>query len=435
MVALPATTITGGQFTSLIPAKSVTTFVLTTNPVPPTILTQIPAPSGNMSLYPGETPSLSVSATGTAPLNYRWTSNNVVIAGATSANYTLPATVPGFTNNYACIVTNAAGSATSLVWAVTAVPAPTASYFHAAFALNPIGFWPLNEPEQGAGDDGVVARDYAGGNNGIYTNVLLGQMSYSTVTDPSDTSALFGYVTASNSCAFNILGPDFSLPNGSNAEFTISAWANSTGTNGLNTPTIAAKGYYYQEEYALDAGAAPNECYRFSVRDAAGAAFNAGSTISLTNTGQWYHLVGVCDETHGLVLLYTNGALAASSAIPIASGITNSFGTPMTIGARSSHPSSGFDQQFPGYIADVAIYNYALSASQVQTLYQSGFSLPPSGLTFTNLSGNATGLSWNYGILQTATNVAGPYSDLTNVTPPLVIPLTNSQQFFRIREN
>jgi hypothetical protein len=107
----------------------------------------------------------------------------------------------------------------------------------------------------------------------------------------------------------------------------------------------------------------------------------------------------------------------------------------MTIGSRAQSAASGFNQQFPGYIADVAIYNYPLSASQVQTLYQAGISLSSSGLTFTNLNGNATGLNWNYGVLQTATNIAGPFNDVTNVIPPYIIPLTNAQQYFRIRQN
>ena len=433
MATLSPPILANQQFTEALPASSVTTFVLTTNTYSPQIINQSPVDT-NLTLYSGEAPDFSVSVTGTVPLDYQWSSNGVAIAGATNAAYAPLAIPSGSSVSYECVISNVAGLTTN-TWFVTVVPAPVTSYANAALALNPIGFWPLNEAEQGGGDDGVVAWDYAGGNNGIYTNVVLGQMTYDALTDPSATSALFGQVEPNNSCAFDIPGPDFSLPNGSNAEFTVSAWANSTGNNGLNTPTIAAKGYYNQEEFALDAGQQPNDCFRFSVRNAAGTAANAGSIFSLTNSGQWIHLVGVCNESVGVVQLYTNGVLAAAAPIVTASGITNSSATPMTIGARASTPSAGFNQQFPGYIADVAVYNYALSASEVQTLYQAGVSLPPSGLTFTNINGGESGLNWNYGVLQTATNVAGPYMDMTNVTPPYFIPLTNSQQFFRIREN
>ena len=43
-------------------------------------------------------------------------------------------------------------------------------------------------------------------------------------------------------------------------------------------------------------------------------------------------------------------------------------------------------------------------------------------------------LSWPYGTLQTATNVSGPYSGTTNVSP-LSVPATNPEQYFRVREN
>ncbi|HEY1790497.1 MAG TPA: glycoside hydrolase [Verrucomicrobiae bacterium] len=432
MVTLPSPTVVNGQFTEAIPANSVTTFVLTTNVTAPQIISQSPSSFTNLTLYIGEAPNFLVSGQGTAPLFYRWYANGMAVPGATNAAY-MPLSLPsGGPVSLQCVVSNVVGRATN-TWFVTVDPAPVMSYPHTTLALNPIDFWPLNEAQQSIGNAGVVAEDYVGGNNGIYTNVLLGQMSYSVLTDPSETSALFGSVATANSCAFGISGPDFSLVNGSNAEFTVSAWVNSTGNNGLNTPTIAAKGYYYQEEYALDAGA--SDCYRFTVRNAAGTAASANSTLSLGSSGQWYHLAGVCDEAHGQVELYTNGLLAAAAPILTASGITNSSETPMTIGARASTSTSGFNQQFPGYIADVAIYNYPLSASQVQALYQAGISLPSSGLNFTNLSGNEMGLTWNYGVLQMATNVTGPFDDLMNITPPYTVPFTNGQQFFRIREN
>ena len=147
----------------------------------------------------------------------------------------------GSLSSFDCIVSNAAGSATSVVWSVSVIPAPTAPYPRAVLALRPVGYWRLNEAERGGGDNGVIAQDYAGGNNGIYTNVLLGQASYNPTTDRAQTSARFGYLAVNNSCACGISGPDFSLPNGASAEFTVAAWANPTGANGLNTQRLRPK--------------------------------------------------------------------------------------------------------------------------------------------------------------------------------------------------
>jgi hypothetical protein len=197
---------------------------------------------------------------------------------------------------------------------------------------------------------------------------------------------------------------------------------------------IVTKGYFYGEELDLDEGA-PGSDLRFEVRSAAGAAYNANSTVSANTSLGWHHLVGVCDEAGGMVWLYVDGVAAGSAAIPSLSGITNSAAAPMTIGARAQNAASGNNEQFIGRINDVAVFNYALNSSQVQTLYQSGVSLPPAGLTLTNFGGNSAVLNWNYGVLQSAASVAGPYSDLTNAVQPYQIPATNGQQFFRIREN
>lgn len=60
---------------------------------------------------------------------------------------------------------------------------------------------------------------------------------------------------------------------------------------------------------------------------------------------------------------------------------------------------------------------------------------PSPGLTISGLSSTEANLNWSYGVLQMATNVSGPYNDVSNTTSPLLVTLTNSQQFFRIREN
>ena len=55
-------------------------------------------------------------------------------------------------------------------------------------------------------------------------------------------------------------------------------------------------------------------------------------------------------------------------------------------------------------------------------------------LSITDLGGGQLQLNWDYGTLQSASNVAGPYSDLPQATGPYTIPATNAQQFYRLRE-
>src|SRR6202007_2353560 len=84
---------TGAQFTVVVSnsAGSATSnaATLTVNPAPvaPSITTQ-PA---SQTVTAGQTATFSVTATGTAPLNYQWQKNGVALSGATSSSYTTPA--------------------------------------------------------------------------------------------------------------------------------------------------------------------------------------------------------------------------------------------------------------------------------------------------------------------------------------------------------
>jgi len=77
---------------------------------------------------------------------------------------------------------------------------------------------------------------------------------------------------------------------------------------------------------------------------------------------------------------------------------------------------------------DVAIYNYALSSSQVQQLYTS------SSVPLMNLTSSNNNQVINYtGELLSSTNVAGPYIPVPGALPTsYVVPLTNSQMFYRV---
>jgi O-glycosyl hydrolase len=437
MVSKPPLLVVNNQFTSAIPALSITTFVLTTNATAPTVLSQIPVPTTNsMTLFSGETPTFSVLAAGSPPLYYEWLLNGAAVQATTNASFTPTAAQLVNVTNIVCVVSNSAGAATNTPWTTAIVSAPAAAYPRAVLALNPIGYWRLNEtPDNDSGNNGAVCHDYVGGNNGVYSNVVLAQSGYSQLVEPAETSTLFGSVLTTNSAASRINCQDFALYAGYNAEFSITAWINGAGYTQKLNAGIACKGYNYGEELDLDEGA-PGNCLRFAVRDAAGTAYSASSTINAQTNAGWHHLVGVCDEVNSNLLLYVDGVLAGSAVIPAKSGITNSSTVPLSIGARAASATSGYNQQFAGWINDVALFNHALTANQVQTLYQSGASLPPVSLTLTNLDGVHLQCNWNYGTLQCATNLDGPFQDLTNMVQPCAITISNAPQlFYRVRQN
>lgn len=97
--------------------------------VAPTITT---SPVGGR-IDAGNSLTLFVVATGTAPLSYRWFKDGVELAGATSASLTLANALPSAAGSYTVTVTNSVGSVTgtAAVVEITDVPAPVADGFAA----------------------------------------------------------------------------------------------------------------------------------------------------------------------------------------------------------------------------------------------------------------------------------------------------------------
>ena len=157
---------------------------------------------------------------------------------------------------------------------------------------------------------------------------------------------------------------------------------------------------------------------------------------------QWYYLALIYDGT--TFTLYVNGVAKASGTdsgfvqngnVPVggAASYNYNYNTtpglpigsgPATLGWRYD---SGFNP-FSGTIDDVAVYNYALNPQQIQNHY----------LNTTHLSIVTSGgkfvITWSTGTLQSATNVSGPYIDVSGATlPPYTNSVTGKQQFFRVQ--
>jgi hypothetical protein len=113
IVTNPAGSVTSLAATLTIGGSS--TITITTQPV-------------SQSVSIGQTVTFSVTATsGTLPLSYQWQKNGASIAGATSSNYTTPATIASDNGAaFRAIVTNAAGSVTSAAATLTVITGSSA---------------------------------------------------------------------------------------------------------------------------------------------------------------------------------------------------------------------------------------------------------------------------------------------------------------------
>jgi hypothetical protein len=346
----------------------------------PVISSYLPITYTNLYLlFAGASPTFKIgSASGAGPISYYWYTNGVkdTSVAVTTTSYQLHNLPVGSASAY-CVLSNFVGMTTSFVWTASVGAAPTAPYPQSVLSLNPAAYLRLNEADDGLsdGNPGAIAHDYWNGNDGIYTNTALGQQGYSLglanqygnpslATDPGTTSAQFGLIQPADSAVLNIAGVDFSSPTNTSRSFSIAAWAKATITAQPNGVGLVTKGYGNGgEQFDLDVF---GSTYRFFVRDAGGAVHGPTSTVHLD--GNWHQIVGVCDQNNGFVSLYVDGVSVASTSIPQGAGILASTNL-VSIGARKSGINSSYDLQFQGYMNDVAIYNYALSASQVASNY------------------------------------------------------------------
>ena len=368
------------------PPQFTSAFPVTYNNLGPTNLLFLYGGTNNgVTTYNGSSPIFTVLASGAQPISYQWLTNGVPVGSATNTSFTYTNCQWNSPTSFACVASNVVGTATNY-WLATYLAPPTTPFQQAVLAARPLGYWRLNEkPDNGSGNNGAICTDYQSGNNGIYTNVYLDQPSaYSPTTDPAEISVQFGTYNLGSSDANSIGGNNIDFSSQSNAEYTVALWANGSAAQGIEPANagLLTKGYFSAEEFSLDT--APSTfCVRLTLRNAAGTQFNALSKTALGTDPNWHYIVGVCDESNGLVSLYIDGSLAAYTSIPPGSGIINSASTPIMIGARSSTATSFGDNQFEGNINDAAVYGYAMTPSQVLSQYQAAggaaapYLLPP----------------------------------------------------------
>jgi len=139
-------------------------------------------------------------------------------------------------------------------------------------------------------------------------------------------------------------------------DVTISAWAN-TSTTALGNVDIFGLGDNTTSEIRLQRQANKFGAYVNS-STASGQQLVGATTIS---TGQWYSVILV--KSSNVFTLYLNGV--SDNNITWTGGALNATGG--SIGAYFGGGSNRFNGQIDG----VSIYNYALSSSQITTLYGS----------------------------------------------------------------
>ena len=266
-------------------------------------------------------------------MSYQWRLNGTNIAGATSTSLTLSNVQPAQAGNYSLRVTNAFGSTDSSNAVLTVNPAPPCTTAPAGL----VSWWRA----EGS------AADALGVNDGTLQNGAgFGTGEAGRAFDLNGTSQ---YVDVPSSATLN--------PTGS---ISVEAWIYPRLPVKSAAPIIkkAGEASGTQDGYALELSGTTG--VRFAVYLSGGRGWTFSSTAAL-RTNQWSHLVGVFNGTN--LSLYLNGAPVGTPTA--AAGQIVPSGNHLQIG----HDPYISSRYFNGLIDEASVYNAALSAAQVQALF------------------------------------------------------------------
>ena len=301
-------------------------------------------PSATETLLAGATFHPTIIVSGPGPLTYQWSLNSQAIANATNATYTLANVQTADSGTYSVVVNNPYGSTNATT--ILSIVAPT-PYQQRLLALNPLGYWPLNETS------GTIAYDNIGGYNGTYIG------SDFTLAQPGVPYEGFGspsYCTLLNSSAG---GSYVDVPEGPfsiTTPITIIGWIqlNEGGNpfedilgHGDNSYRITVNG-------SQDPG--------FACGDDSGDATSATSILD----GNWHMIAGTYVGGSGATangFLYVDGSLVASNEITS----VPANGNDVWLGGAPDYGTGRL--LLDANLAHLAIIPQGLSSAQIQTLY------------------------------------------------------------------
>jgi hypothetical protein len=391
-------------------------------PVPPEIIN----PPLSKILYPGRTTRFEVESLGNN-LSYQWRKNGTNLAdggnipGAQSSRLVINNISEADVGDYTVVITNSVGAVTSSPPASLSLAAlPTTPYEAAVVSANPVAYWRLNETDDPA-SGAALAHDYAGGYDGRYGSACSNKFNGVFGPLPSDGLSVFEPANGAMRSTTNKPRSQVTLPplNFNSDTITVAAWIYPIGPQCDTCHMISSIDFGFALSYgAQQWGDRGQLRYVWNTGGRDTAQFVSGLTIP---ENQWSFVALVIDPTKAVLYLKNaSGQAAATNAIP-------HYAQPWAGELMLGGPDRLFPS-FNGKIDEVAIFNRALSAREIQDLYN--------GVEAVHLSIQSVGsnlvLTWPEGMLLESANVSGPWVT-NNATSPYTFAPTGPKKFYRVQ--
>ena len=303
------------------------------------IITQQPQ---SRTVSAGSNVTFTATASGRASLSYQWRLNGTNITGATGTSLALSNVQPALAGNYTLRVTNAYGSAISSNAVLAVNPA-------SGCATPPAGLVSWWRAE-------ANGLDQVGGNNGV----LLNGAGF----DAGMVGQAFRVSGSSNSY---VEVPDSPALRFTNA-LTYECWVKRLNTSQVHT--LVEKGGSWTGGQ-IDFESTLNDTYYGGSHF--GFAFSGGwRGCAVTPDTAWHHYAAVAVSGQANPILYIDGVpqpitFGGGPATMTLSATTR----PLHIGALVD-PQTGWTFYSDTLIDELAIYSRALSAAEIQAIYQAG---------------------------------------------------------------
>jgi hypothetical protein len=211
-----------------------------------------------------------------------------------------------------------------------------------------VGYWPMDEGTGSSSGASPTADMSGSSNTGTWYGTAAG--TNSTYYSAGKVGAWAGYFNGGNNY-INVGGGSSIRPVGS---ITIAGWINPRSFTQYST-VVSANSEGYLWGY-FSTGGTPN----FYIWNSVGS-WSSVSSASALSTNTWQYLAGTFDGQY--LRIFING---------VQTGVTNLGTSGNTIGYVSNNTyigNYGNFYFFPGAIDEIRIYNRALSATEIQEMY------------------------------------------------------------------